>query len=209
MQITQLEGEVKRQRANLDSDNRNEQLPPELAVAVQMRGKPLSIHATSTATATTTTAAVATTTTTESAATGGPCLRRCATLPDARPSLGSSLTSTSSTEEENNLTGCTPALRRRRQSEKYVTDASQLNLRFQRPQQRRPRPSSELLPRFYPRGVPSHLLGGAASKREESSDNDSDSSAAAVAAARQQQQALPPPPPPNSLPPHATENNAR
>ncbi|XP_008202443.1 tau-tubulin kinase homolog Asator isoform X2 [Nasonia vitripennis] len=178
--------------------------------SIQMRGKPLSIHATSTATAMTTTAAVATTTTTESAATSGPCLRRCATLPDARPSLGSSLTSTSSTEEENNLTGCTPALRRRRQSEKYVTDASQLNLRFQRPQQRRPRPSSELLPRFYPRGVPSHLLGGAASKREESSDNDSDSSAAAVAAAaRQQQQAPPPPPPPSSLPPHTAENNAR
>ena len=151
-----------------------------------MKGKPLSIH-------------------TSRISEGGACLRRCATLPDARPQLGS-LTSTSSTEEEN-LTGCTPALRRRRQSEKYVTDASQLNLRFQRPQHRKPRPSSELLSPFYLRGVPSHLLGEVLKRPEESSDNDSDSSGAQ--ADRDQPNQLPPPPPPSCLPPHATENNAR
>ncbi|XP_076223926.1 tau-tubulin kinase asator isoform X2 [Nomia melanderi] len=126
-------------------------------------------------------------------------LRRCATLPDARP-IFSPLTSANSTEDEN-LTGCTPALRRRRQSEKYVTDASQLNLRFQRPQ-RRVRPNSEILSRFSPRGVPSHLLGEAAKQTEESSDNDSDSSGPAP-------NTQPPPPPPTSLPPHVAENNAR
>lgn len=124
-----------------------------------------------------------------------PVLRRCATLPDARPVP--SLTSTSSTEEEN-LTGCTPALRRRRQSEKYVTDASQLNLRFQRPQ-RRTRPNSEVLPRYYPRGVPSYLLDSG-KRNDESSDNDSDSSGPPNTQ---------PPPPPSSLPPHVAENNAR
>ncbi|XP_043249802.1 tau-tubulin kinase homolog Asator isoform X5 [Colletes gigas] len=124
-------------------------------------------------------------------------LRRCATLPDARPTF-SPLTSSNLTEDEN-LTGCTPALRRRRQSEKYVTDTSQLNLRFQRPQ-RRIRPNSEVLSRFSPRGVPSHLLGDAAKRTEESSDNDSDSSGPPNAQ---------PPPPPSSLPPHVAENNAR
>lgn len=124
-----------------------------------------------------------------------PALRRCATLPDARPNAPP-LTSTSSTEDEN-LTGCTPALRRRRQSEKYVTHASQLNLRFQRPQHRRP--SSEVLSRFYPRGVPSYLLD-VGKRTEESSDNDSDSSGPPNTQA---------PPPPTSLPPHVAENNAR
>ncbi|XP_015123077.1 tau-tubulin kinase homolog Asator isoform X1 [Diachasma alloeum] len=137
-----------------------------------MKGKPLSVH------------------------TEAPALRRCATLPDARPSPPL-LTSTSSTEDEN-LTGCTPALRRRRQSEKYVTDASQLNLRFQRPQ-RRARPNSEVLPRFYPRGVPSYLLD-TGKRNDESSDNDSDSSGAPISQ---------PPLPPSSLPPHVAENNAR
>jgi tau tubulin kinase len=131
-----------------------------------------------------------------------PCLRRCATLPDGRPSL-CSLTSTSSTEDDN-LIGCTPALRRRRQCEKYVTDSSQLNLRFQRPKQRRPRPSSELLPRFNPCGVPTHLLGEVIGQNEESSDNDSDSSGVQLAV-----QVQLPPPPPSTLPPHAAENNAR
>ncbi|XP_011495946.1 PREDICTED: uncharacterized protein LOC105360678 [Ceratosolen solmsi marchali] len=133
---------------------------------------------------------------------GIPCLRRCATLPDGRPSL-CSLASTSSTEDDN-LMGCTPALRRRRQSEKYVTDTSQLNLRFQRPKQRRPRPSSELLPRFNPCGIPTHLLGEVVAQHEESSDNDSDSSGMQLAVRTQL-----PPPPPSSLPPHAAENNAR
>ncbi|XP_033224062.1 tau-tubulin kinase homolog Asator isoform X3 [Belonocnema kinseyi] len=137
------------------------------------KGKPLTIHA------------------------EAPTLRRCATLPDARPSVPA-LTSTSSTEDEN-LTGCTPALRRRRLSEKYVTDASQLNLRFQRPQGRS-RPISEVLPRWYPRGVPSHLLGEAGKKTEESSDNDSNSSGPPNSQ---------PPPPPATIPPHVAENNAR
>lgn len=108
-------------------------------------------------------------------------LKRCATLPNA-------LMSASSTEDEN-LTGCTPALRRRRQSDKYVTDVSQLNLRFARPQQRQ-----TVAP---PRGVPSHLLGEFPPKKpqDESSDNESEG--------------LAPPPPPATLPPHAAENNAR
>lgn len=126
-------------------------------------------------------------------------LRRCATLPDALP-IASPLTSASSAEDEN-LTGCTPALRRRRQSEKYVTDASQLNLRFQRPQ-RRTRPiSEEIRSRYAQRGVPSHLLGKAAKRTEESSDNESDSSGPP--------NVQPPPPPPSSSPPHLAENNAR
>ncbi|XP_076662901.1 tau-tubulin kinase asator isoform X3 [Andrena cerasifolii] len=124
-------------------------------------------------------------------------LRRCATLPDARP-IFSPLSSANSTEDEN-LTGCTPALRRRRQSEKYVTDVSQLNLRFQRPQ-RRSRPNSEVLSRLSRRGIPLHLLGIAAKQTEESSDNDSDSTGP---------QNAQPPPPPTSLPPHIAENNAR
>ncbi|EFN88725.1 Tau-tubulin kinase 1 [Harpegnathos saltator] len=107
---------------------------------------------------------------------------------------------TSSAEDEN-LTGCTPALRRRRQSEKYVTDASQLNLQFQRPQHRT-RPQSEVLPRLSPRGVPSHLLREPGKKSEESSESDSNSSGP-PRSARQ------PPPPPTSLPPHIAENNAR
>ena len=138
-----------------------------------MKSKPLTIHA------------------------DPPVLRRCATLPDARTNVAP-LTSTSSTEDEN-LTGCTPALRRRRMSEKYVTDASQLNLRFQRPQGRT-RPISEVLPRWYPRGVPSHLLGEAGKRTEESSDNDSNSSGPPNSQ---------PPPPPSTVPPHVAENNAR
>lgn len=126
-----------------------------------------------------------------------PALRRCATLPDARPNVAP-LTSTSSTEDEN-LTGCTPALRRRRLSEKYVTDTSQLNLQFPRARGRS-RPISEVISRWYPRGVPSHLLGEAGKRTEESSDNDSNSSGAANSQ---------PPPPPSSLPPHIGENNAR
>ncbi|XP_017764470.1 PREDICTED: uncharacterized protein LOC108553902 isoform X2 [Eufriesea mexicana] len=124
-------------------------------------------------------------------------LRRCSALPD-EPSIFSPLTSANSTEDEN-LTGCTPALRRRRQSEKYVTDASQLNLRFQRPQ-RRIRSHSEVLSKFSPRGVPSHLLGETAKRTDESSDNDSDNSGPPNAQ---------PPAPPTSLPPHVAENNAR
>lgn len=116
--------------------------------------------------------------------------RRCLALPDD-PSIFST--------EDENLTGCTPALRRRRQSEKYVTDASQLNLRFQRPQ-RRHRPNSEVLSRFPPRGVLSHFLEEIGKRTEESSDNDSDSSGPVNAQ---------PPPPPTSLPPDVAENNAR
>ncbi|XP_046741888.1 uncharacterized protein LOC124408761 isoform X3 [Diprion similis] len=128
-----------------------------------------------------------------------PALRRCVTLPDARPTQPL-LTSASSTDEEN-LTGCTPALRRRRLSEKYVTDASQLNLHFQRPQHR-PRPISEILPymQLYARGVPSYLLGEGGKRSEESSDNESDHSGPPNAQ---------PPPPPTSVPPHGAENNAR
>jgi len=104
-------------------------------------------------------------------------LRRCATLPDAR-GVGSN--NTSSTEDDvmaqQQLTSCTPALRRRREREcKYVTDQSQLNLRFHRPVHRhrqrpvsasastdirmqqsiRHRASTGSVP---PRGIPSHLL---------------------------------------------------
>ncbi|XP_072758924.1 tau-tubulin kinase homolog Asator isoform X2 [Anoplolepis gracilipes] len=107
---------------------------------------------------------------------------------------------TSSAEDEN-LTGCTPALRRRRQNEKYVTDASQLNLQFQRPLHRT-RPQSEILPRLSPRGVPSHLLREPDKKSEESSESDSNSSGPPKSARQ-------PPPPPTSLPPHIAENNAR
>jgi hypothetical protein len=72
-------------------------------------------------------------------------LRRCATLPDAR---GGGSNNTSSAEDDaiaqQQLTSCTPALRRRREREsKYVTDQSQLNLRFHRPIHRhRQRPVS-------------------------------------------------------------------
>ncbi|XP_021929053.1 tau-tubulin kinase homolog Asator isoform X1 [Zootermopsis nevadensis] len=72
-------------------------------------------------------------------------LRRCSTLPDAR---GGGSNNTSSTEDDavaqQQLTSCTPALRRRREREcKYVTDQSQLNLRFHRPAHRhRQRPVS-------------------------------------------------------------------
>ncbi|XP_078050960.1 tau-tubulin kinase asator isoform X3 [Augochlora pura] len=125
-------------------------------------------------------------------------LRRCATLPDARP-IFSPLTSANSTEDIN-LTGCTPALRRRRESEKYMTDASQKYLRFQTRLQRMVRPNSEILSRYSPRGVPSHLLGEAAKQTEESSNSDSESSGPPNAQ---------PPPPPTSLPPHVAENNAR
>ncbi|XP_020706671.2 tau-tubulin kinase homolog Asator isoform X2 [Athalia rosae] len=127
-----------------------------------------------------------------------PALRRCVTLPDARPSPPP-LTSASSTEEEN-LIPCTPALRRWR-LKRYLADAKQLNLQFQRPQ-RRPRPISELLPfmQLHARGVPSYLLGEVGKRSEESSDNESDSSGPPNAQ---------PPPPPTSLPPHVAENNAR
>ncbi|XP_011352103.1 uncharacterized protein LOC105287926 isoform X1 [Ooceraea biroi] len=140
-----------------------------------VRGKPLTVHA------------------------EAPAHCRRMPLSDARPIM-SPLTSASSAEDEN-LTGCTPALRRRRQSEKYVTDASQLNLQFQRPQHRT-RPQSEVLPRLSPRGVPSHLLREPGKKSEESSESDSNSSGP-PRSGRQ------PPPPPASLPPHIAENNAR
>lgn len=72
-------------------------------------------------------------------------LRRCATLPDARGG-GSNNTSLAEddTAAQQQLTSCTPALRRRREREcKYVTDQSQLNLRFHRPAHRhRQRPVS-------------------------------------------------------------------
>ncbi|XP_058800725.1 tau-tubulin kinase homolog Asator isoform X2 [Phymastichus coffea] len=137
---------------------------------------------------------------------GGLFLRRCATLPDARPNLVSSMTSVSSTEEDN-LMGCTPALRRRRQSEKYTRDMSQLNFRFQRPQQQRTRPNSEILPRFYARGVPSHLIDEIAKQPTESSDNDSDSCNGLAIKTSDEPPSLPPPP--CCLPPHTAENNAR
>ncbi|CAG2053271.1 unnamed protein product [Timema podura] len=61
-------------------------------------------------------------------------LRRCVTLPDARAPPSNN---NSSTEEEQQLNACTPALRRRRERDsKYVTDQSQLNLRFPRPARR-------------------------------------------------------------------------
>ena len=70
-------------------------------------------------------------------------LRRCATLPDARGG-GSNNTSSTEDDQQQQLTSCTPALRRRREREsKYVTDQSQLNLRFHRPAHRhRQRPVS-------------------------------------------------------------------
>ncbi|KAK6633702.1 hypothetical protein RUM44_004309 [Polyplax serrata] len=72
-------------------------------------------------------------------------LRRCQTMPDASFKRDCPQANTgSSTEDEQQLTGCTPALRRRRQQEKYITDQSQLNLRFNRPS-RRTRPTSELV----------------------------------------------------------------
>ncbi|KAJ8683700.1 hypothetical protein QAD02_019492 [Eretmocerus hayati] len=154
-----------------------------------------------------------------------PILRRCATLPDARPPNSYVTLSTTSSTEEDNLTGCTPALRRRRQSDKYVTDASQLNLRFQRPgtagsyQQNRIRPSSELAPGYFrSRGVPSHLLADKQSQQQvksrqqsgqapgESSDESGDSGDQPRSDMRLE---MPPPPPPSSLPPHTAENNAR
>lgn len=99
-------------------------------------------------------------------------------------------------------------MRRRRQSEKYATDLSQLNLRFQRPLHSRARPSSEYLSRCYPRGVPSHLLGESGKQTEESSDNDSDSGHG-PSRFKANDDATPPPPPPCSLPPNTAENNAR
>ncbi|KAG4071470.1 hypothetical protein HA402_011624 [Bradysia odoriphaga] len=60
----------------------------------------------------------------------------------------------------------TPALRRRRQNtEKYVTDPSQLNLRFSRPKSRNMTRA---------RGVPSHLLGSGHFEQDNSSDNSTD-----------------------------------
>lgn len=68
-------------------------------------------------------------------------LRRCQTVPDARSSNNNS-----SAEDEQALTGCTPGLRKRRErAEKYVTDQSQLNLRFHRPQRHRQRPVSDVV----------------------------------------------------------------
>ncbi|PNF21858.1 Tau-tubulin kinase-like protein Asator [Cryptotermes secundus] len=123
-------------------------------------------------------------------------LRRCATLPDAR---GGGSNNTSSAEDDTaaqqQLTSCTPALRRRREREcKYVTDQSQLNLRFHRPAHRhRQRPvsaSASTDMRMQPsirhrastgsvplRGIPSHLLACPNTRgAEESSEADSDSS---------------------------------
>lgn len=133
-------------------------------------------------------------------------LRRCATMPDARGSNNNS-----STEDEQQLTACTPALRRRREREtKYVTDQSQLNLRFHRPA-RRTRPMSEMVsgpirqrvsvgnaPTRELRGIPSHLLACPSGRAEESSEADSDSSGRVP---------LPHPPPLSDFRP--MENNAR
>ncbi|XP_018896748.2 tau-tubulin kinase homolog Asator isoform X2 [Bemisia tabaci] len=79
----------------------------------------------------------------------------------------------------------TPALRRRRQTQdKYVTDASQLPLRFTRPQERRnirsrSNPTSNTISgasrgTSVIRGIPSHLLSSPGG--EESSEQESDSS---------------------------------
>jgi len=145
-------------------------------------------------------------------------LRRCATLPDAR-GVGSN--NTSSTEDDvmaqQQLTSCTPALRRRREREcKYVTDQSQLNLRFHRPAHRhrqrpvsasastdirmqqsiRHRASTGSVP---PRGIPSHLLACPNTRgAEESSEADSDSSGGP-----------PQPHPPPIADTRPLENNAR
>ncbi|XP_059482107.1 uncharacterized protein LOC132200567 isoform X2 [Neocloeon triangulifer] len=137
-------------------------------------------------------------------------LRRSATAPAVPAQL----------DEE--LGGCTPALRRRRQGDKYVTDESQLNLRFHR---RRPRPNSATTaimtcdsrpvvpirqrPRSQggsvtnreTRGIPTYLLG-LNPGGEESSEADSDSSANKL----QQQQSPNPPPPPGDP---KMENRAR
>ncbi|XP_054280941.1 tau-tubulin kinase homolog Asator isoform X3 [Macrosteles quadrilineatus] len=103
-------------------------------------------------------------------------LRRCATLPDAR--------------RDNDLT---PALRRRRGGEgKYVTDQSQLPLRFTRPRRSVDSQARERI--WASRGIPSHLLGGPGG--EENSEVSSDSSGN-----------NPQPPPLDLLPPQ--ENNAR
>ncbi|XP_046980300.1 tau-tubulin kinase homolog Asator isoform X4 [Schistocerca americana] len=137
-------------------------------------------------------------------------LRRCQTLPDARPSDEDS--------SDARLAACTPALRRRREREaKYVTDQSQLNLRFRRPGQRSqqqqlqqqrqrmsaPASSCQL------RGIPSHLLAAppGTGGGEESSEADSDLSGGVVGGP-----VLPPHPPPISSPADLrliAENNAR
>lgn len=137
-------------------------------------------------------------------------LRRCQTLPDARPSDEDS--------SDARLAACTPALRRRREREaKYVTDQSQLNLRFRRPGQRgqqqqqqqqrqrmsAPASSCQL------RGIPSHLLAAppGAGGGEESSEADSDLSGGVAGGP------VPPPhPPPLGSPADlrlVAENNAR
>uniref|UniRef100_A0A1B6KQV4 Protein kinase domain-containing protein n=1 Tax=Graphocephala atropunctata TaxID=36148 RepID=A0A1B6KQV4_9HEMI len=90
-------------------------------------------------------------------------LRRCATLPDAR--------------RDGELT---PALRRRRGEGKYVTDQSQLPLRFARP-------------RRIIRGIPSHMLCSPGGEESEVSSDSSGNN--------------PQPPPLEQLPP--MENNAR
>ncbi|XP_049839238.1 tau-tubulin kinase homolog Asator-like isoform X3 [Schistocerca gregaria] len=137
-------------------------------------------------------------------------LRRCQTLPDARPSDEDS--------SDARLAACTPALRRRREREaKYVTDQSQLNLRFRRPGQRSqqqqlqqqrqrmsaPASSCQL------RGIPSHLLAAppGTGGGEESSEADSDLSGGVMGGP-----VLPPHPPPISSPADlrlVAENNAR
>uniref|UniRef100_A0A1B6EAG9 Protein kinase domain-containing protein n=2 Tax=Clastoptera arizonana TaxID=38151 RepID=A0A1B6EAG9_9HEMI len=101
-------------------------------------------------------------------------LRRCLTLPDAR-------------KESQELT---PGLRRRRVGDgKYVTDVSQLPLRFPRP-------------RRVMRGIPTHMLSSPGG--EESSEQESDSSGNNLQAIPHP---CPPPMPPSDLPP--SENNAR
>ncbi|XP_063219538.1 tau-tubulin kinase homolog Asator [Bacillus rossius redtenbacheri] len=128
-------------------------------------------------------------------------LRRCVTLPDARASHSNN---SSAEEEQQQLTACTPALRRRRERDtKYVTDQSQLNLRFSRParkaQPARHRVSVAAVMGRELRGIPSHLLASPGPTRtEESSEADSDSSGGLP---------LPHPPPLRDL--KLVENNAR
>ncbi|XP_077300015.1 tau-tubulin kinase asator isoform X2 [Arctopsyche grandis] len=110
----------------------------------------------------------------------------------------------------------TPALRRRRQNaaDKYVTDPSQLSLRFTRPRSRHsycppttappaisPRPSPDLIASrsAASRGVPTHLLMNSCSPQLVANNNQSDNSSSCS----------PPPPPPAAVPPSLVNNPAR
>ncbi|XP_034248113.1 uncharacterized protein LOC117649433 isoform X1 [Thrips palmi] len=155
-------------------------------------------------------------------------LRRCQTVPDARSSNNNS-----SAEDEQALTGCTPGLRKRRErAEKYVTDQSQLNLRFHRPQRHRQRPVSEVVgssvqtpsqttqqqrqrvsaPPGAPgntgsrdlHGIPSNLLGPFPGDHYSSDSSDSSGDNVPPSGTPQ-----PYPPPLSDLPNKPSENNAR